>query len=184
MPGRLMGQEHDSDYETALARDGRMAHLMRFCDFDAWLAGIDKDVTVEVEFKAPGMMPRMMEILASSKNVGRYILFSGVPQFNEEIQNTCRAQGKPEGLRLGANLRYMNDETRRLVDEWDLFEIGLNAEHFTQEDVLWLKDRGVSVLSNLGDYPLWWEKLCKTDVLGFKTNYAGAFTKWWMENNA
>lgn len=184
MPERLMGQEHGSDYETALARDGRMAHLMRFCDFDAWLAGIDKDVTVEVEFKAPGMMPRMMEILASSKNVGRYILFSGVPQFNEEIQNTCRAQGKPEGLRLGANLRYMNDETRRLVDEWDLFEIGLNAEHFTQEDVLWLKDRGVSVLSNLGDYPLWWEKLCKTDVLGFKTNYAGAFTKWWMENNA
>ena len=180
VPQQVLGQKGSCDYIEALARDGRMAHLMRFCDFDTWFAGQSADVTVEVEVKSLGVMPRMLEILDQSSNVGRYILFSGVPAINEEIQIACRMQGKPKGLRLGANLRFMNEETRRAVSEWDLFEIGLNAEHFTQEDVLWLRDRGIAVFSNLGDYPAWWEKLCSMDVMGFKTNYAEAFTDWWM----
>ena len=178
LPERLMGQE--VDYETALARDPRMTHLMRFADFDAWFRTVLEDVTIEIEVKAPGLARRLFEIIDGSPNAGRYIVFSGVPSYNEEIQSLRRAQGKPDGLRLGANLRFMNDETRKAVKEWDLFEIGLNAERFTQEDVLWLREQGVRVLSNLGDYPGWWEKLCAMDVLGFKTNYAEAFTKWWM----
>ncbi len=47
----------------------------------------------------------------------------------------------------------------------------------------YLNDRGTQVLSNLGDYPRWWEEMCRTGALGFKTNYAVAFTKWWFENN-
>ncbi len=179
MPQQVLGQMEGSDYTDALARDGRMARLTRFCDFDAWYAGQRADVTVEVEIKSLGVMPRMLEILDRSPNTGRYILFSGVPAINEEIQSACRGQGKPKGLRLGANLRFMNEETRRAVSAWDLFEIGLNAEHFTQEDVLWLRDQGIAVLSNLGDHPAWWEKLCGMDVMGFKTNYAEAFTDWW-----
>lgn len=181
LPMRLMGQE--VDYETALARDPRMTHLSRFADFDRWFCTRPEDVTVEIEVKSPGLVPRLMELLDASTRKDRYIVFSGVRSYNEEIQSFCRAQGKPDGLRLGANLRFMTDETRRLVREWDLFEIGLNAERFTQEDVLWLKEQGVAVLSNLGDYPGWWEKLCAMDVLGFKTNYAEAFTKWWMAHH-
>lgn len=184
MPNRLMGQERNRDYETALTEDGRMAHLIRFQDFDAWLTTQKRDVTVEIEVKTGGLVNRMLEILDKSPNVGHYILFSGVPAYNAEIQETCKKQGKPDGLRLGANLRFMNDETRRAIREWDLFEIGLNADRFTQADVLWLQDHGVAVFSNLGDYTGWWEKLCKMNVLGFKTNYAEAFTKWWRESYA
>ena len=184
MPERLMGQEMGRDYETALAQDGRMAHLMRFADFDAWLATQQQPPTVEVEVKAPGVMKRMLEILDQSSVVDHYILFSGVPAFNDEIQQACRLQGKPEGLRLGANIRFLPDEMKRQVENMDLYEGGLNAECFTQEDVLWLKARGIQVLSNLGDYPLWWEQICQMDVLGFKTNYACAFTAWWQEHGA
>lgn len=181
LPERLWGQE--VDYEIALQKDPRMTHLMTFADFDKWFATRPEDVTIEIEVKAPGLSKPLLDIIDASPNKTRYIVFSGVPSYNEEFQSYIRAQGKPEGLRMGANLRFMNDATRKAIKEWDLFEIGLNAEHFTQEDVLWLKDQGVAVLSNLGDYPGWWEKLCAMDVLGFKTNYVEAFTKWWLENH-
>ncbi|MBQ8144911.1 MAG: hypothetical protein IJ042_08990 [Butyricicoccus sp.] len=181
LPFRVLGQE--TPYEIALQQDPRMTHLMTFAEFDAWFATRPENVTIEIEVKAPGIAKTLFDIIRAGKNADRYIVFSGVPAYNEELQGLIRTEGKPEGLRMGANLRYMNDETRKAVEEWDLFEIGLNAEHFTQEDVLWLKERGISVLSNLGDYPAWWEKLCSMDVLGFKTNYAEAFTKWWMENH-
>ena len=179
MPERLMGQEAGSDYETALARDGRMAHLMRFSDFDEWLAGRPEPVTVEIEVKVGGIMGRMLEFLDASPNVGRYILFSGVPAYTEEIQSACRREGKPRGLRLGANIRFLTDEARNSLGAMDLFEVGLNAGAFDAEDVGWLADRGIRVLSNLGDTPAWWERLCGLEVLGFKTNYAEAFTDWW-----
>ncbi len=107
-------------------------------------------------------------------------LNAGAEGYNAEIQKACRQSGKPKGLRLGANIRYLTDDSKRWVTENDLFEVGLNAECFTDEDVSWLKDHGVHVLSNLGDYPAWWEKLVQLDVLGFKTNYAGAYTAWWQ----
>ena len=179
MPERLMGQEAGSDYETALARDGRMAHLMRFSDFDLWLSSRPEPVTIEIEVKAGGTMKRMMELLDTSPNIERYILFSGVPAYIEEIQSTCRREGKPHGLRLGANIRFLTEEAKNALKSMDLFEVGLNAGAFTEEDIRWLADHGIQVLSNLGDTPVWWEQLCKLDVLGFKTNYAEAFTDWW-----
>ena len=181
LPFRVLGQE--VPYEIALQQDPRMTHLMTFAEFDAWFATRPENVTIEIEVKAPGIAKPLFDIIRAGGNASRYIVFSGVPAYNEELQALIRTEGKPEGLRMGANLRFMNDATRKAVEEWDLFEIGLNAEHFTQEDVLWLKERGISVLSNLGDYPAWWEKLCKMDVLGFKTNYVEAFTKWWLENH-
>ncbi|WP_297871703.1 glycerophosphodiester phosphodiesterase family protein [uncultured Oscillibacter sp.] len=180
MPERLMGQEDGSDYETALARDGRMARLMRFADFDQWFSRQAQPVTVEIEVKAAGVMPRMLEILEGSPNLSRYILFSGVPDYNREIQSALRAQGKPEGLRLGANIRFLNEETKRFIQEMDLFEVGLNAEAFSREDVQWLANRGIFVLSNLGDYPAWWAQLEDLGVLGFKTNFPEAYSAWWL----
>lgn len=182
MPERLMGQEPGSDYASALSRDGRMAHLMRFADFDAWLSSRPEPITVEVEVKSPGVMKRMLEILDHSPNTARYILFSGVPAYTEEIQQVCRTMGKPCGLRLGANLRHLTEENRHVVETSDFFEIGLNAGCFSKDDVHWLADRGVQVFSNLGDNPGWWEQMCTLGVLGFKTNYAQAFTAWWSSS--
>jgi len=177
LPFLVLGQYGDCDYPTALAKEPRMAHLMRFAEFDAWLAG-QRDITIEVEIKAPKMVRKALDIIEKSETPERYILFSGVPEYIDEIQSLC-AGGKPKGLRLGANIRFLTDKAKKRVEGMDLFEVGLNDKGFTDEDCAWLKDRGVSVFSNLGDYPEWWSEMCAMDVLGFKTNYPGAFTRWW-----
>jgi len=180
LPERVMGQE--VDYVTALERDSRTTSLIRFQDFDEWFANCDKDVIIELEVKDPGVARRMAELLKNSPNTGRYILFSGVPEYIEEIQSCCGGINKPEGLRLGANMRELTEERKTQILTMDLYEVGLNAERFSAEDVRWLREHGIFVLSNLGDYPGWWEKLVTLDVLGFKTNYVQAFTEWWDKN--
>ena len=74
-------------------------------------------------------------------------------------------------------MRRLTEETKRMIPNMDLFEVGLNADAFTCEDVRWLGEHGIYVFSNLGDYPDWWEKMVTRGVLGFKTNYAAAYTK-------
>ncbi len=182
MPGRLMGQEGGSDYETALKKDPRMTHLMRFQDFDSWLCSEGKDLTVEVEFKAPGMAEKVLETVSRSPKLNQYILFSGSSEYINEIQSVCGGGNKPKGLRLGANIRYLTDENKNRIKQMDLYEVGLNAEAFDETDIEWLKDRGIVTFSNLGDYPSWWQRLCSMDVAGFKTNYPVAFTEWWQES--
>ena len=179
LPKLVMGQVEGRDYETALAEDGRMAHLMRFSDFDAWLTAQSRSITVEVEVKAPGLAGPILELLSRSPNTGSYILFSGDPVYVEEMQAAVRKNGKPTGLRMGANMRRLTEETKRMIPNMDLFEVGLNADAFTCEDVRWLGEHGIHVFSNLGDYPDWWEKMVTRGVLGFKTNYAAAYTNWW-----
>ena len=161
-------------------REDRVTHLITFPEFDAWLATIDYDLTVEVEFKCPGMCPRMDEILAASPNVSRYIFFSGNWNVLEEMQAHYREKGKPEGLRLGANIRFINDDTMAFVRRSDLWEVGLNNEAFTKEDVEMFAGMGIKVFSNLGDYPEWWAQLAPMGVTGFKTNYPDAYTEWWQ----
>lgn len=177
-PGRILG-----DYQTAYKTEPRMAHLMRFVDFDNWMTSLEKKITVEVEFCEPGMMPRMMEILDASPNCENYILFSGHRDILDDMQHTIRTQGKPRGLRLGANIRQLTDEFKAYIRGMDLFEVGLNDWKYTRDDVAYLNDRGIQALSNLGDYPKWWEEMCSNGSLGFKTDYPQAFTKWWHENH-
>ena len=179
LPKLVMGQVEGRDYETALAEDGRMAHLMRFSDFDAWLTAQRKSITVEVEVKAPGLAGPILELLSRSPNTCSYILFSGDPVYVGEMQAAVRKNGKPTGLRMGANMRRLTEEAKRMIPNMDLFEVGLNADAFTCEDVRWLGEHGIHVFSNLGDYPDWWEKMVTRGVLGFKTNYAAAYTNWW-----
>ncbi len=178
VPGQLLG-----NYENAYKTETRMGHLMLFSEFDAWLSKQGHKVTVEVEFCVPGMMRKVLEILDRSPNRHDYILFSGHRDIIEEIQTACRVQGKPEGIRLGANIRRLTPEIREFIAPLDLFEVGLNDKLYTADDVKYLNDRGIQVLSNLGDYPEWWEEMCRTGALGFKTNYAAAFTKWWYETH-
>lgn len=164
--------------------EDRVTHLITFAEFDAWLSTVDYDLTVEVEFKTTGMCPRMDEILAQSSNVSQYIFFSGNREVLEEMQAHYRAKGKPEGLRLGANIRYLNDQTMDFIRRSDLWEVGLNNEAFTKADVEMLAGMGIKVFSNLGDYPEWWQQLCDMGVTGFKTNYPDAYTEWWMQTQA
>ena len=159
--------------------ESRVTHLITFPEFDAWLATVAYDLTVEVEFKTVGMCPRMDEILASSPNVSRYIFFSGDKAVLEEMQAHYRAKGKPQGLRLGANIRFLTEENMEFVRRSDLWEVGLNNEAFTKADVDMLADMGIKVFSNLGDYPEWWAQICEMGVTGFKTNYPDAYTEWW-----
>ena len=164
--------------------EDRVTHLITFAEFDAWLSTVDYDLTVEVEFKTTGMCPRMDEILAQSSNVSQYIFFSGNREVLEEMQAHYREKGKPEGLRLGANVRYLNDQTMDFIRRSDLWEVGLNNEAFTKADVEMLAGMGIKVFSNLGDYPEWWQQLCDMGVTGFKTNYRDAYTEWWMQTQA
>ncbi len=164
--------------------ENRTTHLITFPEFDAWLSTVDSELTVEVEFKAKGMCPRMDEILCSSPNFSRYILFSGDWAVLEEMQEHYRKNGKPEGLRLGANIRYVNEETIAFVRRSDLYEVGLNNEAFTRMDVDFFETLGIKVFSNLGDYPEWWEKICETGVTAFKTNYPEAYNEWWTQRYA
>ena len=161
-------------------REERVTHLITFPEFDAWLATVEGDFTVEVEFKTKGMCPRMDEILAASPNVSRYIFFSGDWEVLEEMQAHYREKGKPEGLRLGANIRFINGKTMDFVRRSDLWEVGLNNEAFTKADVEMFAGMGIRVFSNLGDYPEWWQQLCDMGVTAFKTNYPEAYTEWWL----
>lgn len=165
-------------------REDRVTHLITFPEFDAWLATVDYELTVEVEFKCKGMCPRMDEILADSPNVSRYIFFSGDWEVLEEMQEHYRRNGKPAGLRLGANIRFLNEKTMEFVNRSDLWEVGLNNEAFTKADVEMLAEKGIRVFSNLGDYPAWWKQICDMGVTGFKTNYPDAFTEWWQAEQA
>lgn len=174
--------EHDGGRRMVMPpdyREERVTHLITFPEFDAWLATVGYDLTVEVEFKTKGMCPRMDEILASSKNVSRYIFFSGDREVLDEMQAHYREKGKPDGLRLGANIRFINDGTMEFVRRSDLWEVGLNNEAFTEDDVRMFAGMGIKVFSNLGDYPEWWARINDMGIAGFKTNYPDAYTEWW-----
>ena len=95
------------------------------------------------------------------------------------MQEHYRKNGKPEGLRLGANIRFINEQTMDFVKRSDLWEVGLNNEAFTKEDVDMFESMGIKVFSNLGDYPEWWQQICDMGIAGFKTNYPDAYTEWW-----
>lgn len=158
--------------------DTRVTHLSTFEQFDAWFAGVDSDIVIEIELCAPGTFRAIYPILRRSSNCGRYIVFSGHWEILEEMQEVLTANGLPEGLRLGANFRRLDEKSVAFAKEAGLYEVGLNDKWFTKEDVDMLRGMGVKVFSNLGDYPEWWKALQTLGVEGFKTNYAEAYTHW------
>ena len=151
---------------------------MTFAEFDRWFAGVKEDVTVEVELCSDGLLMPMYEIVKNSPNRERYIFFSGNRPTNEEIQALIKKHGKPEWLRIGANIRWLDEENTEFVKNADLYEVGLNDQHVGPEDVKFLADRGILVFSNLGDYPEWWTAINELGIAAFKTNYAEAYTDW------
>ena len=190
LPERQLGQEHGRSYVEALMEEKRMAKLMRFSGFLEWFRGREADarnapasrMLVEIEIKAPGMAKKIFDTIESFNAAANCIVFSGVRDYIDELQALAAKEGKPKGLRLGANIRFLDDRVKKEISGMDLFEVGLNAGRCTVDDLLWLADHGVKAFSNLGDYPEWWRQICEMRFLGFKTNYAQAFTGWWHLN--
>ena len=180
-PIRVLGQESGCSYEVMLEKEPRTASIMRFEELVEWIKENDIHMTVEVEVKAGGLTPKIWQILEASGVAERFIVFSGVESYIREIQETAARDGKPDGLRLGANVRSLeNDEVRHKISTMDLWEIGLNDFKFDETDVKWCADHGIRVFSNLGDYPQWWQRINEMGIAGFKTNYPEAYTDWWM----
>lgn len=162
--------------------DKRTTHINTFAEIDAWFATVKEDITIEVELCSDGLLMPMYEIVKNSPNRERYIFFSGNESTNVEIQELIRQYGKPSWLRLGANIRWLNEKTLAFIENAGLYEVGLNDLHFTADDVKMLGEKGIKVFSNLGDYPEWWQSINDFGVEAFKTNYAESYTEWKKEN--
>lgn len=183
-PIRVLGQVSGCDYETMLEKEPRTASIMRFADLLDWVGDNSIPMLLEVEVKAGGIIPKLYDLIDKSGIADQCIVFSGNRNYISEIQTTAAREGKPEGLRLGANIVELSDEKRReAVMAMDLWEIGLNDFMFDENDVKWCTDHGIRVFSNLGDYPAWWKRMNELGIAGFKTNYPEAYTSWWLENN-
>lgn len=174
-----VGTLTEEERRAERAFDPRITHIITFEMFDKWFESVKQDITVEIEFCCGGMAERMYEILSKSKNCSRYICFSGDVSTVEEMQNFFREKGVPEGLRFGANFRRLTDDKKELIEKYDFYEIGLNDQWYTPEDVQYLADRGIKTFSNLGDYPEYWESINnELKIEAFKTNYAEAYAEW------
>lgn len=161
------------------AVDKRVTHISTFAEVDAWFATVPGDTLLEIELCAPGSFRAIYPVLARSSNCSRYIVFSGHQDIMEEMLEVLKANGVPAGLRTGMNVRRLDEATLAFIKQAGLYEIGLNDQWFTKEEVDMLAQLGIKVFSNLGDYPEWWAKLEPLGVAGFKTNYAEAFTEWY-----
>lgn len=160
--------------------DTRKEQILLFDEFLDWLTSQKTGFIAEVEYKAEGMMDEVMRLIEAHKAAGRCILFSGETELNREIQEWCRKNGKPDGLRLGANIRYLCRETMNEIRDYDLWEVGLNAWAFQQHEAEYLNSKGITVFSNLGDTPSWWERMTNLHVAAFKTNCPGPYREWRM----
>ncbi len=161
--------------------DPRAEKILLFDEFLSWIMNQRPGFLAEVEYKASGMMPELISLIEAHGAAKRCILFSGEESYNREIQEWCQKNGKPEGLRLGANIRLLNEKTLSEIKDYDLWEVGLNAWAFGKEEVKRLEEEGIRVFSNLGDVPEWWKQMDQVNVTAFKTNCTGPYLKWRME---
>lgn len=157
-------------YRILRKRDGRQEHYVPLETFLKWLDTLPEGFFAEIECKEDGLIEETDRLLRSTGTARRCILFSGIESCNREIQSFYRLHAKPEGLRFGANLRFLNDETLPLLDDWDLYEVGLNAGTYGKKETDFLHEKGILVFSNLGDTPSWWSEMDHNGTDGFKTN--------------
>ena len=158
--------------------DNRTEKVMSLDEFCTWLKKQPQDFFAEIEYKQSGMMNQLIDCMSKHDVLQKCIVFSGVTELNDEIQSWIKINGKPNKLRLGANIRYINEQTMKYLNSYDLYEIGLNAAAFSYEDVKLCDDKGILIFSNLGDYPNWWEmmenlKIAKENGFYIILNYIG-----------
>ncbi|HIY61331.1 MAG TPA: hypothetical protein H9831_11750 [Candidatus Eisenbergiella pullistercoris] len=165
-------------YRVLKKRDGRLDHYIPLEDFLKWMDTQPEGFFAEIEYKEDGLVEETDRLIRSTGTARRCILFSGIDSVNQEIQNFYRENGKPDGLRLGANIRFLNDKTLPFLQEWDLYEVGLNAGTYGTKETDFLHEKGILVFSNLGDIPSWWEEMNGNGTDGFKTNCLGKYNEW------
>ena len=165
-------------YQVLRKQDGRLDHYIPLETFLKWMDTQPEGFFAEIEFKEGGLIEETDRLIRSTNTAHRCILFSGIESCNREIQNFYRKNAKPEGLSLGANIRFLNESILPLLEEWDLYEAGLNAGAFGRKEVEFLHARGIRVFSNLGDTPSWWAEMDRLGVDGFKTNCIGMYNEW------
>lgn len=177
-----MLHSYEDKFTKAFEADNRTAEILTFEEFLWWLKDQPADFFAEVEYKDCNMTPRIVEMMERTGTVSKCILFSGDRSYNDEMQEWFQKNGRPEGLRLGANIRYCTEEILDSIKNYSLYEVGLNAGHFGAEEVKRMNDRGIEVFSNLGDNPVWWETMEHIGVAGFKTNTVAAYLNWKKNN--
>lgn len=178
---RQLGNDPAYPYEAALRADSRTTRLIRLETLLQWMDGLGRRLILEIEYKAPGMMPELTRLLGQCAKRMDCIIFSGEPELIEEIQDYAKEHGLPDGVKLGANIRWLTPEWKEKIPQMQLFEVGLNDDGLHQADIDWLHAHNILVFSNLGDYPEAWELICTRGLTGFKTNYVGPFTAWWQD---
>lgn len=171
-------RRYKEEYERRCLEDGRLERILSLREFFQWLRTQPEGFFAEVELKERGIAGAVIQMAEKCHAADRCIIFSGMEEVVWEIQDWCRSHKKPEGLRLGANIRFLKDEQKEMLDRGDFYEVGLNAGSFGSEEVEYLHQKGIQVFSNLGDTPDWWEALDHLEVDGFKTNCLGQYRKW------
>lgn len=97
----------------------------------------------------------------------------------EEMQAAVRKNGKPTGLRMGANILPLNGETKRMIPNMDLLKWGSTRMRLPARMFAGWESMG-SMCSRIWEIiPIGGRKWLRAGVLGFKTNYAAAYTNWW-----
>ncbi len=172
------GIAYKEEYERRCLEDGRLERILSLREFFQWLRTQPEGFFAEVELKERGIAGAVIQMAEKCHAADRCIVFSGMDEVVWEIQDWCRSHKKPEGLRMGANIRFLKDEQKEMLDRGDFYEVGLNAGSFGREEVEYLHQKGIQVFSNLGDTPDWWESLDRLGVDGFKTNCLGQYRKW------
>lgn len=174
---RLLADYEDGFYK-ACQEDPRSEPIPTLEEFLRWAAGQPEGFFAEIEYKGLGMTPKVFELLKKTGAAGKCILMSGDIAHVREMQRFAAKEGKPQGLRLGVNIRYCDEEHLAKLEGYDLWELGLNAGEFSAGDVKRLADRGIRVFANLGDTPSWWETLETTGAAAFKTNTPSRYLAW------
>ena len=171
-------ESYRAEYMRAFDADPRTAPLMSLREFLRWVRRQPAWFCAEIEYKGLGLNDGVYTLLEETGTADRCILMSGVPAINTEMQAFAAKNGKPAGLRFGANIRYANEEQLASIREWDLYEVGLNAGTFDAQTVAGLMDIGIRVFSNLGDTPVWWQAMQRNGVAAFKTNCPQRYLEW------
>jgi len=151
---------------------GETSGIVTFAQFCAWLKQTPENFFAEVEYKEKDLVEASLATMKEYDVLHKCILFSGDRAVIQQLQTWFKEHEKPDGLRLGANIRFLNKETMAMIQNMDLYEAGLNGGMYANHDVLWLKEHGIVTFSNLLDVPSWWEKLAGSETACFKTNCA------------
>ncbi len=171
---RMFGQDEDFPYKGI----GRYTSPALLEDIIYLMQQNKSKVILEIECKDKGMAPFLEETIIKTNCFDFTILMSGDTSIIDEFQEYFIKEKKSKNIKLGANIRRLNIHWKNKLEFMEFYEVGLNPDFLTRNDVEYLHNINIDVFSNLGDYPEWWEKIYDYGIDGFKTNYVREYTDW------